>query len=178
MGPHSLKVDIRGIAEDLGAAVVLDGDLELPAIELGPERFEPAAPARLHLTVTNTGAGIVASGRVDAVFRAVCVRCLRDFDLVVSADVDGFYVRQGDDAEIPEEQEFGYIEGDSIELMDQILAALILELPFAPLHAEDCPGICPQCGADRNEGVCGCPESTEGSPFSVLRDLLEGPDAP
>ena len=29
--------------------------------------------------------------------------------------------------------------------------AVLLELPLAPLCREDCQGLCPHCGADRNE---------------------------
>jgi len=64
-----------------------------------------------------------------------------------------------------------WIEG-AIDLMEQILASLVLELPYAPLHAEDCPGICPQCGADLAEGPCDCRPGGSDSPFAVLKDLL------
>ena len=44
----------------------------------------------------------------------------------------------------------------SYGLLFIILAGLILEAPFAPLHDEDCAGICPQCGADLNTDPCDC----------------------
>lgn len=166
------SVDVRTILEDLGANIGLDAQIDLPAIVLGTETFEPSRPAHLVADVTNTGAGIVASGTIDAEFNATCSRCLRDFPLRVTAPVDGFYVAHGHDHELPEEQEVGYINEGSIDLMEQILATLVLELPFAPLHAEDCPGICPQCGTDLVEGPCGCEPDRSDSPFAALKDLL------
>lgn len=173
MDEHRYVVDIRAILEDLGATIPLDADVELPEIQLGTEVFKPRRPGHIVADVTNSGAGIVVSGTIDAEFEAVCSRCLRDFSLRVTAPVEGFYVRPGHDDEIPEEQEVSYItEGGSVDVMEQILSALVLELPFAPLHAEDCPGICPQCGVDLVEGPCGCEPDRSDSPFAALKDLL------
>ena len=35
-------------------------------------------------------------------------------------------------------------------------ADLILSLPSKVLCREDCRGLCPHCGKDQNEGLCGC----------------------
>jgi uncharacterized protein len=32
----------------------------------------------------------------------------------------------------------------------------VLAVPFAPLCAETCKGLCPQCGIDLNTGTCSC----------------------
>jgi hypothetical protein len=56
------------------------------------------------------------------------------------------------------------------------LSALVLEAPFAPLHDAECAGICPTCGADLNEGPCGCEAQVDGAhPFAGLGDLFEEP---
>jgi uncharacterized protein len=49
-----------------------------------------------------------------------------------------------------------YFEGDSIDLSIGIRDTLILAAPIAPVCKEDCKGICPQCGANLNQGKCGC----------------------
>jgi len=42
---------------------------------------------------------------------------------------------------------------------------------MAPLCMEDCAGLCPQCGANRNEGDCGCvaPRDPRWANLDVLR---------
>ncbi|MHB8761824.1 MAG: YceD family protein [Coriobacteriia bacterium] len=173
MDERHYLVDVRPILEDLGAVIPLESDVDLPEIILGTEAFKPLRPGHLVADVTNSGAGIVVSGSIDAEFEAVCSRCLREFPLRVTAAVEGFYVPPGGDVDIPEEQEVSYIaEEASIDLMEQILSALVLELPFAPLHAVDCPGICPRCGADLKEGECDCEPVRADSPFAALKDLL------
>jgi uncharacterized protein len=172
MSELSYLVDVRTLLEDLGASVELDAAVAVPVIEVGSETFAPTRPARLVGAVTNTGAGIVASGTLDAEFTAECSRCLREFPLSVVAPLEAFFVAEGHDDELPEEQEFGFIKEGSIDLMEQMLAALVLELPFAPLHAEDCPGICPRCGADLVDGPCGCEPDRSDSPFAALQHMI------
>lgn len=172
----SFSVDVREVLEDLGGTIALDADFELPVIEIGSESFVPVGPAHISGAVTNTGAGIVASGAIEAVVRATCSRCLREFQLEFSAELDGFYVEPGRDDEIPEEQEFGYITEGQVDLAEQILVSIALELPFAPLHDPDCPGLCSRCGADLTEGPCSCEPDMPESPFAGLKDMLPPAD--
>ena len=170
-------VDVRPVLEDLGGVIAVDARVELPVITLGTEEFVPRTPALVRMQVTNTGAGIVASGMVSIEFEATCSRCLSGFVLPLTAEVDGFFVHHGGGADLPEEQDFGFIEDGSVDLMPCILSALALEAPFAPLHDPECKGICPSCGADLNAGDCGCPPPESASPFSALKSLLpEGGD--
>ncbi len=62
------------------------------------------------------------------------------------------------------------------ELMaDAFFSELIsLALPLQPLCSEDCRGLCPRCGADRNRVECDCEELKPPSPFAVLARLRDG----
>ena len=48
---------------------------------------------------------------------------------------------------------------------------VLMELPPAPLCREDCAGICPTCGADRNQATCDC-EQDLGDPRWAGLDAL------
>lgn len=163
---------IRGVLDALGDSRFVTDTVPLTEVRLGDDVFTPLTPAAFTLTLTNTGSGIVADGRATATFRATCVRCLCDFDLEVTADVDGFYVQEGDDADLPDEQEREYIHEERIDLEPAVVQSLVLALPFAPVHSADCKGICATCGADLNEGACDCGPDLSGSPFAKLKDLL------
>jgi uncharacterized protein len=172
----SYAIDVRPILEDLGSTIAVEAPVDLPDLVIGSEEFTARPGSMLHLSVTNTGAGIVASGSVDASFGAVCSRCLADFELPVTAEIDAFYVSHGREHDLPEEQEYGFIQEGSVDLLPAVLASLALELPFAPLHDPECKGICPTCGTDRNVGSCDCPPAESASPFAVLKTLLADED--
>jgi uncharacterized protein len=57
-----------------------------------------------------------------------------------------------------------------LELGDVIREALILAAPEYPLCREDCRGLCPRCGAELNEGPCGC--RSEADPRWAALDAL------
>ena len=50
----------------------------------------------------------------------------------------------------------------------------ILALPTRPLCAEDCRGLCPRCGANLNQGACGCPAAPPDPRLAVLHTLVRG----
>ena len=59
---------------------------------------------------------------------------------------------------------------DEIDLEPLARETVVLELPQAPLCREDCLGLCPDCGVDRNEGTCSC-EPPRDPRWSVLDEL-------
>lgn len=172
----SYPVDISEILVELGASIDVDAPYNLPEYNVGDETFTLVEPVSVDVTLSNTGSGIVATGTATARVNATCARCLCEFPLEVVADIEGFYVRPGEERELPEEQDVEFIsENDTVDLAPALHAALVLETPFAPLHDEACAGICATCGADLNQGPCACePAPPEGTqrPFAALKDLL------
>jgi uncharacterized protein len=170
-----LHARVGPLLESLGSSDNVDGTLDVGTLSMGECVFEPLAPARVHVVLTNTGAGIVATGSATARVRTSCVRCLRDFEMDVTAEVEGFYVLPGRGDGLPDEQEVEYVTGDRVDLGPAIVQAIVVELPFAPVHAEECAGLCPVCGADLNDTPCTCESQDEGSPFATLRGMVEHP---
>ena len=55
-----------------------------------------------------------------------------------------------------------------------IMEELALNLPPFTLCSEDCPGLCPKCGAKLKDGDCGCKEEKFINPkMAVLKQLLD-----
>ncbi len=175
--PNELKVDVAAIIDELADTIDVELAFPLAPILLGTEEFAPVAPADVDVTLTYAGTGLVASGTVTVDVRATCSRCLKEFVMSATGDVEGFYVRPGVVAEIPEEQEAETITGRDIDLLPALRAALVLALPFAPLHDPDCPGICTNCGVDLSAGSCSCEPDLSLSPFAALKDMIGDPDS-
>jgi uncharacterized protein len=49
----------------------------------------------------------------------------------------------------------------------------MLSLPIKRLCDEQCKGLCQVCGADLNEGECGCVVEEIDPRLATLRDLLD-----
>lgn len=177
---QQVRLDISALLEDLGASASVEGDFTLDHLVVGDEVFHLLGPASYAVELTNTGSGIVASGTVSARTSATCSRCLEPFELLIDAEVEGFYVQPGHEDTIPEEQETEPIHSDgTVDLASALQAALTLEAPFAPVHDEECSGLCPVCGCNLNEESCSCRLEIEPTgPLAALKDLLPSDDDP
>jgi uncharacterized protein len=178
-------VDIGRLGQALGEQLRVSDDIAVPPVDLGEEHFDPAGPAHFDVTLSNTGAGIVASGTIAATMHTTCARCLTPTDITITAEVDGFYVEPGHDEGLPEEQEVEIIRDERVDLEPALTQALVVELPLAPVCSNECRGLCPECGADLNVAPCDCDRLAPSGPFAALKDIAfdegagsEGPDTP
>jgi uncharacterized protein len=67
-----------------------------------------------------------------------------------------FQLMKENDPEPDEEDDFVPVTDDKIDLRPFLEAELVLNLPLAPLCDENCKGLCPECGTNRNEQLCTC----------------------
>ena len=156
-----------------------DGTVDMGVMKAGPDLYTFAAPLSWSVDVTNTGDAFLVTGTVEGDARTACARCLDDVELPVTGEIEGYFLIGGEDAEAPEdmdEDEFDLLPADNkIDLAPLIEAAVRLEVPLVPLCRDDCAGLCATCGANLNDGPCGCEpagdEPDAGNPFAVLKGL-------
>ena len=67
----------------------------------------------------------------------------------------------------------GLFEGRVMNFGVLIRQAAILDIPLSPLCQEDCKGLCPACGKNRNETECRCNSQSTSKPLSRLADLIK-----
>ncbi|AQP44857.1 YceD family protein [Tessaracoccus flavus] len=91
--------------------------------------------------------GVLVTGTATVQLRGQCARCLDDIEDEESFDVQELYFYPGREIEDDEAQ----IVEEMIDLDEALRDAVVLELPFTPLCEEDCLGLCPQCGFNRND---------------------------
>ncbi|HEY1827848.1 MAG TPA: DUF177 domain-containing protein [Acidimicrobiales bacterium] len=145
------------------------GPLEDEGIDHGRAVVPVDAEAEADVVLTPFSGGIDVSGTVTAPWVGVCRRCCVPVtgELVVPVKE-----RFGDEpVSSGSEDEIYPIDNDTIDLGPMVRDVVVLELPMAPLCREDCAGLCPQCGADHNEGPCGCiaPRDPRWANLDVLR---------
>lgn len=121
--------------------------------------------------------GLLVTADVSATLRLACVRCLASFTEPVRVPVQELFARTAADAE---EEGYAVLPGELLLLDTMARDALVLNLPAAPLHDEDCLGLCPVCGFDRNTDPGHHHDEAADprwGPLAALRTLA-GPDDP
>jgi uncharacterized protein len=116
-------------------------------------------------------------GHVTGELEADCDRCLEVARFPIDRDFDLFYrPATGDsgqaDLELDQlESEVGYYEGEGVQLADVVQEQILLWLPMQWICSEDCKGICPVCGGNRNRVLCSCHEHKADDRWSALRSF-------
>lgn len=164
-----MKLDLNKVLDITGEADVVTADVDLSSARyFGQQIFK--APVSMTAKAMNR-AGVVT---LDCTYRftlhACCDRCLAPLELPITRNNTHTVVRQlnGEDDETFLVCEDGFVELNELATND-----ILPELPGRFLCREDCRGLCPVCGADRNRVDCGCTEKAADPRLEALRKLLK-----
>lgn len=146
-------------------------------IDLQSEGASLKSDARVDAVVTRRIAQADVEGEIAANVELECSRCLLPVEKSLKFSFRAAYVApehyteakeielRGDDLEIA-------VLGDNkINVAELVREQILLNLPAQIYCSDDCRGLCPQCGANRNLVDCKC-EGKEVDPrWAALRNL-------
>ena len=165
----SVSTGLRIIVADLlrrpGAQRGVHIDAPLPDLVAGPVAVPSEVPVHVDATLERIPEGIVVRGEVDVVWAAECSRCLQPVEGRLAVGIDELFEAH------PIDGETYLLDHDTIDLDQVVRDAVLLELPPAPHCRDDCAGLCPTCGADRNLVACGCVIADDDPRWAALRSL-------
>jgi uncharacterized protein len=142
--------------------LLLKGRAELLVEHRGPRDFVQDIRLRAHF-----------EGR----FEQLCARCLEPVEQPLSGDFDLIFRPDAADAEAGEraitedETEIGYYGESGLLLEDAVREQVVLTLPGRSLCLQDCKGLCPHCGANRNLNPCECVEKPVDPRLAALAGI-------
>ena len=160
-----LRLHVADLLRRSGSRREVELDVVLGGLEVSASRVPEGAPVHLDLHLESVPKGIVLPGRATARGEGECRRCLRP---VTGSLVVRLQEVFEDD---PVEGETWPLTGDQIDVGALVREAVTLDLPLAPLCEEECQGLCPECGADRNEADCGHAVDTSDPRWQALDSL-------
>ncbi len=170
-------LDIKLIPDTIGEAGI-EKDLRVePGVMtdiLADPDLQVNEPFEIHYEVERHKENIQARVDIRGRINTTCARCLCPMTHVVDLHLKSDYMPAPD--EMPDDHleaerlsaETGYFRHE-IQLGEYIVSELVLSLPFIYICSEGCRGLCPQCGANLNEGRCAC----EPSPDPRLQALTQ-----
>lgn len=175
-------VHVGSIKGRKGASMLVQFDDPEPESPDEHVHFIGEMPLRVEARVTNTGVCYLVQGSVEANLALTCSRCLKEFPWRLRVPLHEVYrpVAVSDDPavaidESPDilddlDEEIRSFHGSEIDLTEAVQEQIVLALPMKLLCREDCEGICPQCGVDRNEISCDCRTETIDPRFAALKE--------
>lgn len=165
-----MKIVVSEIPED---GIDID-DLTVVWADEDGKRVE----AHLNAHVQKLDMDVIIRGGVTATLQHICSRCLADFSGGVQTELELVYrpakeLETGEAGLVSEELDTGFYTDDEIDIDEVAREQVLLNVPMKPLCSEECKGICPVCGVNRNEKDCGCAQHRVDPRLAVLEKLIE-----
>ncbi len=175
----SVIVDLTGQLENPGESMPVSGKLEVDGYSVGDKQLQLSDGIQYDVVLTNAGDGILVTGMVRAHATGECDRCVEPASFDVAGEIEEYYLFEEPEDEEAYEDGFELVGEDrQVDLSGAINDAVVMDTPFVVLCRPDCLGICPTCGANLNEGDCGCVDKAEQdwvdsdeNPFAALKNL-------
>jgi uncharacterized protein len=179
--------------------VDLSHDFEIPSGRLERPELLSLSPVSFTGRLERAEPGFILRGRVGFSGVVACARCLAAVPFVRQEDVSWTFVpaherpaekgkaaKPSRGAEKNEDEDGDELQAGDLDVVyyddfvvpfDHFIEEqLQLELPMKALCRDDCRGLCPQCGADRNAAPCTCAPPPDER-WRPLKTLLEHDDA-
>lgn len=128
--------------------------------------------------VIRTHEGFLVRAEMDTQIHLTCSRCLGSFELQANLTMEeesfpSINPMTGRMQESPDASNGIIILDDHhvLDMAEVLRQYAIIEVPIKPLCGEECLGLCPECGSNRNKEKCICNADPVDPRWSSLVDL-------
>jgi uncharacterized protein len=134
-------------------------ELDEPSVRLDATELKDVAGS---LGLLRTDRGLLASLKLRATLSERCARCLAEASCPVEMEFEEEFVatvdpNTGARTRLSKDEDVFKIGPDFVLDLDEAIRQYgLMAEPIKPLCRPDCVGLCPSCGANLNEGPCGC----------------------
>lgn len=172
-------IELADHIENPGDSYPVAGTVDAPSYSVGEKEFALDDGISYDVVLTHTGDGVLVTGLVRTGATGACDLCLEPAHIDIAGEIQEYYLFEEPDDPDAYEDGFEVVSPERvIDLSGPIADAVIMDTPFVVLCRPDCKGLCPTCGANLNEGPCGCAEReaeeramSDDNPFAVLKNL-------
>ena len=163
-----LRINAVELLRQPGA--VRDVTVDVDAAPLDAEHEHLVGDVHVELRLTALNDGIDVDGTVSVDWATVCRRCLTDVSGTAVGVVDELYQIQ------PLDPDAYLIEDGQLDLAPLVRETVLLELDNERLCRDECAGLCPVCGVDRNITECSCDTAVRDERWAALEGFVPDDD--
>jgi len=137
--------------------------------------YQFTEPLQVRVAYSRAQLDLFFDGEVRGRALGTCGRCLESYPFGVAQEFSLVLTPAtpltGEIELAPGDLTQSFYEGTEIGLTPLMYEQIMLALPTRPLCGEECRGLCPQCGSNRNIDQCPCVVEAGDPRWSVLRNL-------
>lgn len=169
-----MRIELESLDRGGGRVVHVYAPDELKFDERDLRVLEPVSVAG---RVRRRDHEVELSGKLATRVAIACGRCLKSVELPIEVEFSERFApavawKDEEQHELAAtDLDLAVFDGEGFELDDVVKEEIILSLPGHVLCREECRGLCPDCGTDRNTGSCNCETKQIDSRWEKLKDL-------
>lgn len=170
----SLQVQLKEILTDRESAT-LEAQLDVQSWIGKRKDVIQASPLQVKLVAEPQTGMVKVSGDSSFKVTFACSRCLTPFEETLTFPYAAYFqmVDEASTEGDPEDDDFHFIAGDQVDVTPHIEEAFVLGMPNVPICSDDCKGLCPNCGSNRNETTCSCSTERIDPRLAGLKDFFK-----
>lgn len=155
-----------------GRRLETEAELEMTAFDNGADCFAIVDKTSVHFVITHLEADkALVEADIQLTISAVCDRCLTEVPVKLDLHAEQtVYSPDWTSGEDVEDQAF--LDGYELDVEAFVHDMIIGNWPVKILCREDCKGICPACGQNRNVRDCGCDSFVPDPRMAVIQDIF------
>jgi len=157
-------------------AEIPEEGLQVEGAEAFPRPFQDPTwkLGDVSLLIEKDGDAVFVRGRLAAQVPQICGRCLEPYTVTVEPEVNARFVpnprARGEEPELgADDLETDLYDNGVLDLNALLETETSLGLPMKPLCREECRGLCPVCGGNRNVTACTCQERAPDPRWAALK---------
>jgi len=175
-GVKSLNIQLSDLEHRKGEPLPFRLTLDPDELKQRHQEIRGMTPVDAHGEAVKLGNLYYLTGTLKADVEFVCARCLKRFTAHMEIPFAETFAPEEMAPELDEDSDIHLLESDEIKLDEWLQEDFLLAVPAFPLCAEDCKGLCPTCGVNRNEQPCSCKNERIDPRLAALADFFDQSD--
>ena len=163
-----MRLDLKNIIHVPEASKSFQFQMDLSEMEFYGKHLI-TRPVQVEGSVTNHAGALVLEGTASSLLDLVCDRCGKEYSREKVVELDCLLATELEDEE---HDEIYLLDGNEVDLDEVAGTAFILAMDTKNLCSDNCKGLCAKCGADLNNGPCGCRPEVDPR-LAALAQLLD-----
>lgn len=163
-------IDLSEIIKDYGGRMNVSASIEMDDTEFLGESFKFQKPLSINGAIINNTKSLEMSLKAEGEMQVHCARCGKPFVVPVKFRIHEILAREGSDSSDDETVVFS---GEELDISEIVQNSFLMSVSGKYLCREDCKGLCPKCGADLNDGECGCDKEEIDPRWADLQKIMK-----
>ena len=156
-----MTIDVSTILKELGGKIDINGDVEMSDTDFLGEMYHFNEPVKVSGSVSNNGKSLILKAnctghmttQLEIMIAHIVFKSFKFLKIIYLGKI--------------------IIEDVKIDIDDIVANNFLMNVEGKYLCSEDCKGLCQHCGADLNEGDCGCSQENIDPRWAALVDIME-----